>query len=167
MKTHAITIEVNGVWRTAQVEPRHLLADVLRDAFGLLGTHIGCGYGTCGACTVQMDGEPVRACLTFAVQADGHRVTTVEGLGTPDHLHPLQRAFWEEHGLQCGFCTAGFLMTAEHFLRTNPHPTRAEIRQAVVGNLCRCTGYQFIVNAVERAAAEMAAPNDPEAVSAD
>lgn len=150
-----IDLEVNGERRTARVEPRWLLVDVLRDQLGLMGTHVACGYGTCGACTVQLDGEPARACLLFAIQASGHRITTVEGLGNAENLHPLQRAFWEEHGLQCGFCTPGFLLTAEAFLRENPHPTREEIRQALVGNLCRCTGYQFIVNAVERAAREM------------
>jgi carbon-monoxide dehydrogenase small subunit len=139
------------------VEPRWTLADVLREQLGLTGTHLGCEYGVCGACTVLVDGAPVRACLLFAVQARGHRVTTVEGLGAEGRLHPLQEAFWEEHGLQCGFCTPGFLMTAEHFLRTHPHPTRQEIREALEGNLCRCTGYQFIVNAVERAAERMAA----------
>ena len=158
MSVEQIELEVNGRRATVRVEPRWLLADVLREQFGLLGTHVACGYGTCGACTVHLDGEPVRACLLFAVQAEGHRITTVEGLGTAEHLHPLQRAFWEEHSLQCGFCTPGFLMTAEHLLRVNPHPTRAEIRRALVGNLCRCTGYQFIVNAVERAVAEMSAP---------
>ncbi len=152
-----IEIDVNGQRMTARVEPRWLLADVLRDQLGLLGTHVACGYGTCGACTVHLNGEPVRACLLFAIQTDGQRVTTVEGLGDAAHLHPLQRAFQQEHGLQCGFCTPGFLMTAEHFLRTTPHPTRAAIRQALVGNLCRCTGYQFIVNAVARAATELAA----------
>jgi carbon-monoxide dehydrogenase small subunit len=152
MSSETIQLEVNGQQVTAQVEPRWLLVDVLRDQLGLLGTHLACGYGTCGACTVQLDGAPVRACLLFAVQAAGHRVTTVEGLGTAGQLHPLQRAFQEAHGLQCGFCTPGFLMTAEHFLRAHPHPTREEIRQALVGNLCRCTGYQFILDAVERAA---------------
>ncbi len=155
MSLEEIELDVNGQKKTVNVEPRWLLTDVLRDQLGLMGTHVGCGYGACGACTVQLDGEPVRACLLFAVQAVGHRVTTVEGLGTAETLHPLQQAFWEEHGLQCGFCTPGILMTAEHFLRTNPHPTREEIRQALAGNLCRCTGYQFIVNSVERAAAEM------------
>jgi carbon-monoxide dehydrogenase small subunit len=157
MSVEEIQLEVNGQPMMARVEPRWLLVDVLREQFGLCGAHLACGYGVCGACTVQLDGEPVRACLLFAVQAEGHRVTTVEGLGTADHLHPLQRAFWEEHGLQCGFCTPGFLMTAEAFLRENPHPSREEIRHALTGNICRCTGYQFIVNAVERAAREMAA----------
>ena len=151
-----IALLVNGKPATVQVEPRRLLADVLREELRLPGTHVACGYGVCGACTVLLDGEPVRSCLMFAVQAAGRRVTTVEGLGTVEHLHPLQRAFWEEHGLQCGFCTPGFLLTADYLLRTNPHPTRAEIREALVGNICRCTGYQFIVNAVERAAAELA-----------
>ena len=155
MSVIEIELEINGERKSVRVEPRWLLADTLRDQLGLMGAHVACGYGTCGACTVQLDGEPVRACLLFAVQAAGHRITTVEGLGTAENLHPLQRAFWEEHGLQCGFCTPGFLLTAEAFLRENPHPTRAEIRQALVGNLCRCTGYQFIVNAVERAAREM------------
>src|SRR5215469_3936957 len=135
MSLEEIELDVNGQRMTARVEPRWLLADVLRDQLGLMGTHIACGYGTCGACTVQLDGEPVRACLLFAIQAAGHRVSTVEGLGTAENLHPLQRAFWEEHGLQCGFCTSGFLMTAEHFLRNNPHPTREEIRQALTGNI--------------------------------
>ncbi len=151
-----IALVVNGKPATIQVEPRRLLADVLRDELRLPGTHVACGYGVCGACTVLLDGEPVRSCLMFAVQAVGRRVTTVEGLGTAEHLHPLQRAFWEEHGLQCGFCTPGLLLTADYLLRPNPHPTRAEIREALVGNICRCTGYQFIVNAVERAAAELA-----------
>ena len=150
-----VELVVNGKPVTVAVEPRRLLADALREDLGLTGTHLGCEYGVCGACTVLLDDEPVRSCLLFAVQARGHRVTTVEGLGSPERLHPLQEAFWEEHGLQCGFCTPGFLMTAEHFLRTNPHPTREEIREALKGNLCRCTGYQFIVNAVERAAARM------------
>ena len=149
---------VNGKPVAVAVEPRRLLADVLREELGLTGTHLGCEYGVCGACTVLLDDEPVRSCLLFAVQAHGRRVTTVEGLGSPERLHPLQEAFWEEHGLQCGFCTPGFLLTAEHFLRTNPHPTREEIREALKGNLCRCTGYQFIVNAVERAAVRMGEP---------
>ena len=151
-----IALVVNGRPTTARVEPRRLLADVLRDELRLPGTHVACEYGVCGACTVLLDDEPVRSCLMFTVQAAGRRITTVEGLGTAKHLHPLQRAFWEEPALQCGFCTPGFLLTAEHFLRTTPHPTRAEIREALVGNICRCTGYQFIVNAIERAAAELA-----------
>jgi carbon-monoxide dehydrogenase small subunit len=147
-----VALTVNGRPVTLSVEPRRLLLDVLRDDLGLTGTHEGCDYGVCGACTILLDDEPARACLLFAVQASGHRITTVEGLGTEEQLHPLQAAFRAEHGLQCGFCTPGFVMTAYHFLQSHPRPTRAEIREALAGNLCRCTGYQFIVNAVERAA---------------
>lgn len=151
-----IHLTVNDHAVDVAVEPRWLLADVLRDHLGLTGTHLGCEHGVCGACTVLVDGEPTRSCLMFAVQADGHRITTVEGLGSPEHLHPIQAAFWEEHGLQCGFCTPGFLVTAAHFLENRTTiPTREEIREALSGNLCRCTGYQFIVNAVERAAKEI------------
>ena len=151
-----VAFTVNGAPVTVAVEPRWLLADVLRDQLGLTGTHLGCEYGACGACTVLLDDEPIRSCLHFAVQAHGRRITTVEGLGTEERLHPLQAAFHEEHALQCGFCTPGFLITAAHFLRDHPNPTREEIREALKGNLCRCTGYQFIVNAVERAARQMA-----------
>jgi carbon-monoxide dehydrogenase small subunit len=147
-----IRVRVNGVERTGDVEPRRLLADFLREDLGLTGTHLGCEHGVCGACTVLLDGEPVRSCLLFAVQADGHDVVTVEGLGSPEAPHPVQAAFAAEHGLQCGFCTPGFVVTAVHFLRHNPRPTRAEVREALSGNLCRCTGYQQIVNAVMRAA---------------
>jgi aerobic-type carbon monoxide dehydrogenase small subunit (CoxS/CutS family) len=146
---------VNGKPVTVTVEPRQLLADALREQLGLTGTHLGCEQGTCGACTVLLDDQPVRSCLLFAVQARGHRILTVEGLGDGEHLHPLQEAFWEEHALQCGFCTPGMLLTAYHFLRVRPSPTRTEIREALAGNLCRCTGYQFIVNAVERAAQKL------------
>ena len=135
--TTEIMLTVNGQPKTLSVEPRWLLADVLRDHLSLTGTHEACEYGVCGACTVLLDDEPVRACLLFAVQANGHHITTVEGLGTAEHPHPLQAAFWEEHGLQCGFCTPGFLITAEHFLRTHPTPSREEIRAALKGNLCR------------------------------
>jgi|SRR5579884_3819684 len=151
-----VAFTVNGAPVEVAVEPRWLLADVLRDQLGLTGTHLGCEYGVCGACTVLLDGEPIRSCLLFAVQAQGRHVTTVEGLGTEERLHPLQAAFREEHALQCGFCTPGFLITAAHFLRDHPNPAREEIREALKANLCRCTGYQFIVNAVERAAREMA-----------
>ncbi|HEV8191001.1 MAG TPA: (2Fe-2S)-binding protein [Ktedonobacterales bacterium] len=150
-----IEFVVNEKPVTVTVEPRWTLADVLREQLGLTGTHLGCEYGVCGACTVLVDAEPVRACLLFAVQMRGRHVTTVESLGAEGRLHPLQEAFWEEHGLQCGFCTPGFLMTSLHLLRTNPHPSRQQIREALEGNLCRCTGYQFIVNAVERAAKQM------------
>lgn len=144
-----VSLEVNGSPVRKSVEPRLLLADFLRDELGLTGTHLGCEHGVCGACTVQLDGEPVRSCLMFAVQANGHRVDTVEGLApSPHEVHPLQRAFHEFHALQCGFCTPGILMTMEALLRTTPEPTPDEVRSALSGNLCRCTGYQNIVTAV-------------------
>ena len=153
---HTITLTVNGQTHTREVEPRLLLSDFLRHELGLTGTHVGCEHGVCGACTVLLDGEPVRSCLTFAVQANGHKVMTVEGLSADmEHLHPLQQAFWEAHGLQCGFCTPGFLMTLLPFLEENPNPTEDDIRQAISGNLCRCTGYQNIVDAVKLAAEKM------------
>ncbi len=152
---HTITIAVNGTSYERVVEPRLLLSDFLRHELGLSGTHVGCEHGVCGACTVLFDDRPVRSCLMFAVQANGHEITTVEGLGTPDNLHPLQEAFWESHGVQCGFCTPGFLMTLLPFLKENPNPTEQEIREAIAGNLCRCTGYQHIVDAVKLAAEKM------------
>lgn len=151
-----IVLAVNGETVRADVEPRLLLADFLRDRLGLTGTHLGCEQGVCGACTVLLDGRPVRSCLMLAASADGATVVTVEGLAPPGQLHPLQEAFREAHALQCGFCTPGFLVTAVHLLRENPRPTRPEIREALSGNLCRCTGYQNIVNAVERAGRLMA-----------
>ena len=151
--THSVTVTVNGQAYTRQVEARLLLSDFIRHELLLTGTHVGCEHGVCGACTVLLDGEPVRSCLLFAVQADGHTVTTVEGLSDdPERLHPLQQAFWEAHGLQCGFCTPGLLMTLVPFLDANPTPTEAEVREAISGNLCRCTGYQHIVDAVLLAA---------------
>ncbi|MBP1154462.1 MULTISPECIES: (2Fe-2S)-binding protein [unclassified Paenibacillus] len=148
-----ITVTVNGKEHSLSVEPRMLLSDVLRDELGLTGTHVGCEHGICGACTVMMDERPVRSCLVFGVQADQAKILTVEGLSNADDtLHPLQEAFREKHGLQCGFCTPGFLITACHFLEENPHPSREEIREGISGNLCRCTGYQNIVDAVEMAA---------------
>lgn len=153
---HTVTLKINNQTYKAQVESRLLLSDLLRDELRLTGTHVGCEHGVCGACTVLMDGRPVRACLVFAVQADQAEIVTVEGLAGEDgELHPLQRAFWEKHGLQCGFCTPGMLMTIVHFLEENPEPTREEIREAISGNLCRCTGYQGIVDAVEMAAKDM------------
>jgi aerobic-type carbon monoxide dehydrogenase small subunit (CoxS/CutS family) len=150
---HAVTVTVNGRRYERQVEPRLLLSDFLRHELGLTGTHVGCEHGVCGACTILLDGEPVRSCLMLAVQADGHEMTTVEGLAPADGgLHPLQQAFWEAHGLQCGFCTPGFLITLVPFLEQNPDPTEDEIRHAISGNLCRCTGYQHIVDAVKLAA---------------
>src|SRR6185503_10045180 len=151
-----VELRINGVSRTADVEPRKTLLDTLRENFLLNGAHAGCEHGVCGACTVLLDGEPVRSCLIFAVQAAGRQVTTVEGLTpSPDALHPLQEAFWESHALQCGFCTPGFLMTLVPFLEENPDPTEEEIREAISGNLCRCTGYQHIVEAVKLAAEKM------------
>jgi carbon-monoxide dehydrogenase small subunit len=144
-----VRVEVNGTEHRADVEPRTLLSDFLRHDLGLTGTHVGCEHGVCGACTVQVDGEPARACLMFAVQADGRSVRTVEGLAPDDgELHPLQRALHERHGLQCGFCTAGFLMALEPFVRDRPDASETEIREAIAGNLCRCTGYEGIVAAV-------------------
>jgi carbon-monoxide dehydrogenase small subunit len=152
-----ISITVNGSRYERAVEPRLLLSDFLRHNLGLTGTHVGCEHGVCGTCTILLNGQSVRSCLMFAVQADGHDILTVEGLGSPEQLHPLQEAFWEAHGLQCGFCTPGFLMTLLPFLAENPHPSEAEIREAISGNLCRCTGYQHIVDAVKLAAEKMAA----------
>lgn len=149
---HQITISLNGSPFTASVEPRLLLSDFIRNVAGLTGTHVGCEHGVCGACTIHLDGEPVRSCLMFAVQADGREVTTVEGLGTEDDLHPVQEAFHEKHGLQCGFCTPGVLMSVIPFLDENPDPNEDEIRDALAGNLCRCTGYQKIVDSVKLAA---------------
>lgn len=150
-----ISVTVNGTRHERTVEPRLLLSDFLRHDLGLTGTHVGCEHGVCGACTVLFDGEPVRSCLMFAVQANGHEILTIEGLGTPEHLHPLQEAFWESHAVQCGFCTPGFLMSLVPFLEHNPNPTEEEIREAISGNLCRCTGYQHIVDAVRLAAEKM------------
>lgn len=150
-----LKLVVNDVEYERMVEPRLLLSDFLRHDLGLTGTHVGCEHGVCGACTVLMDGEPVRSCLLFAVQADGHRIVTVEGLGTPDKLHPIQEAFQEAHAVQCGFCTPGILMTIVRFLEENPDPSEPEIRDAIAGNLCRCTGYQHIVDAVKLAAAKL------------
>jgi carbon-monoxide dehydrogenase small subunit len=151
--SYKISVTVNGRVHEREVEPRLLLSDFLRHELGLTGTHVGCEHGVCGACTILFDGEPVRSCILLAVQADGHALTTVEALApSAGELHPLQQAFWECHGLQCGFCTPGFLMTLVPFLEENPDPSEAEIRQAISGNLCRCTGYQHIVDAVKLAA---------------
>ncbi len=151
-----VSVTVNGRVYERAVEPRLLLSDFLRHELGLTGTHVGCEHGVCGACTVIFDGQPLRSCLMFAVQANGHKLMTVEGLAPdPQHLHPLQEAFREAHGLQCGFCTPGFLMTLLPYLEKNPNPTEEEIRLAISGNLCRCTGYQHIVEAVKLAAEKM------------
>jgi aerobic carbon-monoxide dehydrogenase small subunit len=150
-----VNVTVNGVVYERQVEARLLLSDFLRHDLGLMGTHVGCEHGMCGACTIIFDGEPIRSCLIFAVQADGHEIRTVESLGTPEHLHPLQEAFHEKHGLQCGFCTPGVLMTVVPFLEQNPDPTEDEIREAIDGNICRCTGYEKIIESVHEAAKKM------------
>ncbi|HEY1409074.1 MAG TPA: (2Fe-2S)-binding protein [Promineifilum sp.] len=155
MNKLAIALTVNGMPYEAEVEARLLLCDFLRHDLGLTGTHVGCEQGVCGACTVLFNGEPVRSCLMLAVQADGNELHTVEGLGTPDDLHPLQKAFHEAHGLQCGFCTPGILMTLLPFLQAHPNPSEEEIRVAISGNLCRCTGYQHIVDAARIAAENM------------
>jgi aerobic-type carbon monoxide dehydrogenase small subunit (CoxS/CutS family) len=155
-----ITLTVNGRSMTGRAEPRVTLADFLRDEFDLTGTHLGCEHGVCGACTVLLDGYSVRSCLMLAVQAEGHEIRTVEGLASNDgELHPIQKAFSEEHALQCGFCTPGFLMTIEEFLREVPDPDEDEIRKRLSGNLCRCTGYQNIVSAVKSAAATLQRTN--------
>ena len=151
-ESQTIRVTVNDTLFERAVEPRLLLSDFLRHAIGLTGTHVGCEHGVCGACTILFDGEPMRSCLIFAVQADGHSIMTVEGLGDEAHLHTLQAAFRDAHGLQCGYCTPGFLMTLVPFLQENPNPTEEEIRLAISGNLCRCTGYQNIVGAMLLAA---------------
>jgi aerobic carbon-monoxide dehydrogenase small subunit len=148
----SITIKVNGVSETRDVEPRVLLVHFLRDVLGLTGTHVGCDTSQCGACTVLLDGAAVKSCSLFAVQAEGRSVTTIEGLAADGKLHPVQQAFWDQHGLQCGFCTPGMIVTACDLLAKNPHPTEAEIRAGLEGNLCRCTGYNNIVKAVQQAA---------------
>jgi carbon-monoxide dehydrogenase small subunit len=151
----SITLKVNGANRTVDVEPRALLVHVLRDDLNLTGTHIGCDTTQCGACTIHLDGRAVKSCNVLAVQAEGKEITTIEGIGTAANLHPVQTAFWEKHGLQCGFCTPGMIMTAADFLSTNKNPSDDEIRHALEGNYCRCTGYQNIVEAVKTAAAAM------------
>lgn len=156
-----IEVRINGARRTDRVPPRLTLADYLRERCGLTGTHLGCEHGVCGACTVLLDGAAVRSCLVFAVQADGAELTTVEGVADTDgQLSPVQAAFRDEHGLQCGFCTPGFIVSVTAFLRDNPDPTDAEIREGISGNLCRCTGYQGIVRAVRAAADSMTAATD-------
>jgi carbon-monoxide dehydrogenase small subunit len=147
-----VSLEVNGERVEREVEPRLLLVHFLRDTLGLTGTHIGCDTSNCGACTVHLDGEAVKSCTVLAVQADGGAVTTIEGLGSEGELHPLQEAFWEHHGLQCGYCTPGMIMAGADLLADNPDPSEEEVREALAGNLCRCTGYHNIVKAVRSAA---------------
>jgi aerobic-type carbon monoxide dehydrogenase small subunit (CoxS/CutS family) len=160
-----VQLRVNGTTYDRDVEPRLLLSDFLRHELGLTGTHVGCEHGVCGMCTILLDGRTARSCLTFAVQADGCQIRTVEGLGTAGALHPLQEAFWEKHGLQCGFCTPAMLMTALELLEANPRPSIEEIREAVGGVLCRCTGYQTIVEAIELAAQRLAGEMTPAAAA--
>jgi carbon-monoxide dehydrogenase small subunit len=158
MSTRQVRLTVNGREYSREVEIRKLLTDFLRDDLGLTGTHVGCEHGVCGACTILWNGEAVRSCLVFAVQANGADLKTVEGLApNPTELHPLQQKFWEHHGLQCGFCTPGILLTAEALLKEKPDPTEEDIREYISGNLCRCTGYQNIVTAIREAAKAMAA----------
>ncbi len=152
----AVSITVNGSRESQEVEPRLLLVHYLRETLGLTGTNVGCDTSQCGACTVLMDGQAVKSCTVLAVQADGSSLTTIEGLATDGKLHPLQEAFWEKHGLQCGFCTPGMILTACDLLKRNPKPSEAEIRQGLEGNYCRCTGYQNIVASIQEAAGKMA-----------
>lgn len=155
-ETVTIRLRVNGAQYEHDIEPRLLLSDFLRDNLGLTGTHVGCEHGICGCCTVMVDGATVRSCLMFAVQADGAEVTTIEGLARDGKLHPLQEAFWDEHGLQCGFCTPGMLFSVLELLHDNPRPTDQEIHEGIAGTICRCTGYHHIVQAVKAAARKMA-----------
>ena len=155
MATQTISLTVNGKQQRGEVEPRLLLVHYLRDTLGLTGTHIGCDTSQCGACTVILDGRAVKSCTVFAVQADGGEVMTIEGLAQDGQLHPIQEGFWEEHGLQCGFCTPGMIMSTYDLLSRNPNPSEEEIRHALHGNLCRCTGYQHIVKSIQYAARRM------------
>ncbi len=167
MVRHDVTLKVNGRTSTLSVEPRKLLVDVLREDLGLTGTHIGCEHGVCGTCTVLRDGESIRSCTTFAVQADGAEIRTVEGLAKGPELHPLQDEFWDKQGLQCGYCTPGMLMRACEIVEQNPDATREQVREGIASNLCRCTGYQFITDAVCAAAARMRADApDPDTTGA-
>ena len=149
-----ITVTVNGQLHAGDVEPRQLLVHFLRDTLGLTGTHVGCDTSNCGACTVHLNGDAVKSCTVLAVQADGAEVTTIEGMGSEDDLHPMQEAFWEHHGLQCGYCTPGMIMAGADLIAKNPSPTEEEVREALAGNLCRCTGYHNIVKAVMSAAGQ-------------
>ena len=155
MSTQHVALTVNGEAREAEVEPRILLVHLLRDVFGLTGTHIGCDTSNCGACTVHVDGESVKSCTMLAVQADGAEIRTIEGMADGAALHPLQQAFWDQHGLQCGFCTPGMIMQAAWLLDQNPKPSEHEIREGISGNLCRCTGYVNIVKAIQQASGQL------------
>ncbi len=163
-ETVSITTTINGAERTADVESRTLLVHLLRDAFGLTGTHIGCETGQCGACTVLLNGEAVKSCMVLAAQADGQEIATIEGVAPKGTLHPMQQAFWEEHGLQCGYCTPGVIMSSLALLETHPDPSDEEIRHALEGNICRCTGYHNIVLAVREAAVRIARGDEPSSI---
>ena len=167
MTKQHITVSVNGEAREADVEPRLLLVHLLRDTFGLTGTHVGCDTSNCGACTVHVDGRSAKSCTMLAVQADGAEVTTIEGLASGADLHPLQQAFWDQHGLQCGFCTPGMIMQAAWLLEQNPEPSEGEIREGISGNLCRCTGYVNIVKAIQQAAGTLSAAESAPVVAAE
>jgi aerobic carbon-monoxide dehydrogenase small subunit len=167
MTTHHITVTVNGEAREADVEPRLLLVHLLRDVFGLTGTHIGCDTSNCGACTIHVDGESAKSCTILAVQADGRSITTIEAMATGATLHPLQQAFWDQHGLQCGFCTPGMIMQSAWLLGQNPDPTEAEIREGISGNLCRCTGYVNIVKSIQQAAGTLRERDSAPVVAAE
>ena len=167
MTTQHITVTVNGEAREADVEPRLLLVHLLRETFGLTGTHVGCDTSNCGACTVHVDGRSAKSCTMLAVQADGAQVTTIEGLASGADLHPLQQAFWDQHGLQCGFCTPGMIMQAAWLLERKPEPSDVEIREGISGNLCRCTGYVNIVKAIQQAAGTLSAAESAPVVAAE
>src|SRR6187455_1130555 len=167
MTTQHITVTVNGEAREADVEARLLLVHYLRDTLGLTGTHIGCDTSHCGACTVHLDGQTAKSCTVLAVQADGHEVKTIEGMADGATLHPLQQAFWDQHGLQCGFCTPGMIMQSAWLLRENPDPSEDEIREGIAGNLCRCTGYVNIVKAIQQAAGTLPAAESAPVVAAE
>ena len=154
-ETRSVTLKVNGASKVISVEPRKTLADAIREDLGLTGTHLGCEHGVCGACTILLNGEVARSCLLFAVQAEGAEITTIEGIGSGDDLHPMQEAFARYHGLQCGFCTPGMILAGIDMLSRNPDPTSQQIREEMGGNICRCTGYQKIVESVQAAAVEM------------
>jgi carbon-monoxide dehydrogenase small subunit len=167
MTKQHMTVTVNGEAREADVEPRLLLVHLLRDTFGLTGTHVGCDTSNCGACTVHIDGRSAKSCTVLAIQADGAEVTTIEGLSSGADLHPLQQAFWDQHGLQCGFCTPGMIMQAAWLLEQNAEPSEGEIREGISGNLCRCTGYVNIVKAIQQAAGTLSAAESAPVVAAE
>ncbi len=161
-----VTTTINGESRSAEVEPRTLLVHLIRNSFGLTGTQTGCETGQCGACTVDLNGSAVKSCMVLAVQAEGQEITTIEGIAPRGQLHPIQQAFWEEHGLQCGYCTPGVIMSSLNLLREHPQPTDSEIRHALEGNICRCTGYHNIVKSVQEAAARIARGDQPQPIRA-